>query len=537
MGRARCALLGCALSIIGGCGGEPLPGEFSCSVSRGDLVITEIHANPDGSDGTGEFVELYNALEVPVELAGMVLVTSRNDGTGVSEHRFGAAQIPAGDYFVLGNTPPDAAPPHIDYGYGPTLGSLRNSNARLSLWCNDALIDEVTYTTTRDGRSLELDGGAPPNAETNDDEGLWCVAPQGAAEVFTGNFGTPGGPNDRCSAAPTPMACMDTTAEPVPPPMRGGVRITEWLANPVGPDGELEWVEVQFDQRCNLGGVRLGTAADELRTSPFESCFPVDAGTRIVFGASPGAAPRVDADLGITLGNTGQRSVLVAVGDEVLDRIDYADAEEGLAQQVDSNGELCTVGPDPDTEYATGNFGTPGLANPPCPTVLGPGMCFDQGMPRQIQAPRSDDVRITEWMANPAKADNRNGEWVEVEFLRSADLNGLTWSDLSAKAPAIDGTACLPVDAGAHVVFARSADPNLNGQLPVVDQVLGISLNNVDESISLSVGEVILDSIRYSSSRVGVARQLDRSGFACDAVTPYGDGDLGTPGAPNRVCP
>ncbi|MGB5811825.1 MAG: hypothetical protein WBG86_14905, partial [Polyangiales bacterium] len=317
----------------------------------------------------------------------------------------------------------------------------------------------------------------------------------------------------------------------------GEATLVEWMPTPNGPDGELEWVEVLLEARADLQGVRLGTDDDSLGPIVIKSCFPVDAGSRIVFGASPRAAPRVDADLGIALGNTGARSIIVALEDTILDRIDYLDAREGLAQQVDTNGDLCDVEAAADNEYMLQNFGSPGFANPSCPETLEPGMCLDQGTARAIRLPRPSDVRISEWMANPTQVENRDGEWVEVEFLRSADLNGLVWSDLSSEGAPLESTQCLPVDVGAHVLFARNLDASQNGGLPVNAHALGISLNNVNESIALSVGGETLDSVSYVSSRSGVATQRDDSDAICDAVTPYGAGDLGSPGQPNRVCP
>ena len=50
----------CLALVFCGCGREPLATETGCEeVAPGDVVITEIHANPDGSDGDGEYIELF----------------------------------------------------------------------------------------------------------------------------------------------------------------------------------------------------------------------------------------------------------------------------------------------------------------------------------------------------------------------------------------------------------------------------------------------------------------------------------------------
>ncbi|MGB5809478.1 MAG: lamin tail domain-containing protein, partial [Polyangiales bacterium] len=217
MNGVRDAMRSCAWLLVCGCASEPLSGETQCEAIEGDLVITEVHANPDGSDGQDEFIELYNPSDGVLELAGLSLVSSRSDGTGASEHQFGEGAIPARGYYVLGNADPESTPPHINYSYGATLGSLRNSDARLSLWCNDRLIDAVEYARTRDGRSLGFDGQFEPDASRNDDAGHWCVAPEGASEVFTGNFGTPGTPNDECTGSPVVPPCVDDGELALPP--------------------------------------------------------------------------------------------------------------------------------------------------------------------------------------------------------------------------------------------------------------------------------------------------------------------------------
>ena len=55
--------------------------------------------------------------------------------------------------------------------------------------------------------------------------------------------------------------------------------------------------------------------------------------------------------------------------------------------------------------------------------------------------------------------------------------------------------------------------------------------------LTLSVDDLVLDSVSYERSTPGTATQIDALGYACEALSPYGDGDLGTPGAANPLCP
>jgi hypothetical protein len=427
-------------------------------------------------------------------------------------------------------------PAHVHYSYGASLGSLRNSDAVLSVRCGEMLIDEVRYERTVDGRALELDGHLAPDHELNDDANHWCATPDGVDEVSAGNFGTPGTSNSPCEVVPMEGLCLEGgSGRAIRTPAPDEVRITEWMANPEGADADFEWVEASFDADVDVNGFQLGPAPDALKVIiGQEECFPVGAGERVVFGASPAAAPRVDAELRFSLGNSGPRAIIAGVDGVVLDRVDYDSTVEGVAWQVAPNDEVCLALP--EDEYLEANFGTPGKANPGCPPVLGPGMCFDEGTPRDIVTPRSGDATIAEWMANPSSVGNREGEWVEVHFDAAADLNGLVLSDLTSSTTTVEGEECLRIGAGAHVVFARNANPQENGGIEAVDAELSLSLNNSDETITLSIDGQILDSVTYARSKPGVATQVDEAGDVCDAVHAYGDGDLGTPGSANPRC-
>jgi hypothetical protein len=159
--------------------------------------------------------------------------------------------------------------------------------------------------------------------------GLLCC---GCGEVIVGS-GPEGLEPDDASLKDT---CLDEgIRREVDQPSPGDVRITEWMANPDGRDSMFEWVEVWFGKDADLRGLELGPSLEALRiVVDGEDCFPVDAGSWVVFGASPAAAPRVDAELRFSLGNSGVRSIVVAVGGKLLDRVDYDGAVEGVATQL-----------------------------------------------------------------------------------------------------------------------------------------------------------------------------------------------------------
>jgi hypothetical protein len=535
--RRRVHGFACWVLLLGGCGREAVVAATICDdLEAGDLVVTELHANPNGSDGEGEYIELFNTTGSSFALDGLMLTTSRADGASPKAHRFIGASIDAEAYFVVGNAPVDSMPAHVDYSYGKTLGNLRNSDAVVSVRGGELLIDQVSYEQTIDGRALQLDGRLAPDHELNDQAVHWCATPEGVDQISDGNFGTPGAPNSPCEVVHIEGLCFEGGAgRAIRVPAPGEVQITEWMANPEGADGDFEWVEVRFDADTDLNAFQLGPAPDALKVViKQEDCFRVDAGVRVVFGASPAAAPRVDAELEFSLGNSGERSIIAGVDGIVLDRVDYDGTVEGAAWQVDPHGELCLALP--QDEYLADNFGTPGDTNPSCPLVLAPGMCFDDGTPRDVVSPGTGDAAITEWMANPAAVGNREGEWVEVRLDAAVDLNGLVLSDLTSSTTTVESEDCLRVPAGAHVVFARNTNPSENGGVEQVDAELSLSLNNSNETITLSIDGQALDSVTYERSTAGVATQVDEIGNVCAAVHAYGEGDLGTPGSANPWC-
>jgi hypothetical protein len=386
----------------------------------------------------------------------------------------------------------------------------------------------MAYERTSDGRALELDGRLTPDHRANDDPGAWCTSADDADALGAGGLGTPGRRNSACDEGKPADGCtQDGARREIVTPSTGDVRIEEWMANPEGLDAELEWVELYVSRAVDLNGFQLGPAPEELSlVVGSDACFPVDAGARVVFGASPAAAPRVDADLPFSLRNSGEHSIVAAVEGVVLDRVDYVDAVEGVSWQRDESGELCLAA----------SVSTPGEPNPSCAPMLGEGQCLDGGVPRDIVRPRAGRARISEWLASPNAVDDRAGEWVEVRFDDAVDLNGLTLSDRGASSPSFEGMACHSVAAGAHIVWARELNPELNGGVASAAAELGISLNNRDEDIVLSVDGEVIDAVSYTRSEPGVATQVDSSGLTCAATLEYGDGDLGTPGQPNPAC-
>jgi len=126
------------------CGLEALPLTDACdALAAESLVVTEVHANPEGRDGDREYIEVFNAGDLPISLQGITLTASRADGADPKSHRILEGELPGGGYFVLGNASSNPMPDYIDYSYANALGNLRNTEGSVSLWCGERLIDRI----------------------------------------------------------------------------------------------------------------------------------------------------------------------------------------------------------------------------------------------------------------------------------------------------------------------------------------------------------------------------------------------------------
>ncbi|RMG19332.1 MAG: hypothetical protein D6729_05615 [Deltaproteobacteria bacterium] len=152
------------------------------------------------------------------------------------------------------------------------------------------------------------------------------------------------------------------------------------------------------------------------------------------------------------------------------------------------------------------------------------------------------DLVITEILYDPEALPDAAGEWLEIHNPGAdpLDLAGCTIADRVSEAP-LDGVQVAP---GGYVTLARSATPGF-----VPDAVIGLTLNNGGDALTLRCGGVEIDAVDYgtgfpvaSGASLSLAPGLDhvandRPEAWCLAEHRYGRGDRGTPGAPNPPCP
>ncbi len=163
-------------------------------------------------------------------------------------------------------------------------------------------------------------------------------------------------------------------------------------------------------------------------------------------------------------------------------------------------------------------------------------------------APAPGDVVITEVMANPAAVPDAAGEWIELYVGRDLDLDGLSVGvEPGALRVIVAEGACMRATAGAHVVLAASADPGANGGLGAIAGELDLGLRNTGGTLIIGHGSAVLDEVRWASALAGRSLALDpahrspagndvAAHWCASTATPYGSGDIGTPGGANGPC-
>lgn len=170
-------------------------------LAPGALVITEIMADPPGSDNPQEWFEILNLSGDEVDLDGLVVAAD-----GGSFTVGGTTLVPAGGYFVFGESADAGVNGGYtpDYAYGTTTLNLANGGTTLAISHGTTTIDTVTYGADatwpdEEGHALSLDDDAL-DATSNDTGSNWCDS-YGSTYGPDMLVGTPGAANPDCAAS------------------------------------------------------------------------------------------------------------------------------------------------------------------------------------------------------------------------------------------------------------------------------------------------------------------------------------------------
>ncbi len=167
-------------------------------------------------------------------------------------------------------------------------------------------------------------------------------------------------------------------------------------------------------------------------------------------------------------------------------------------------------------------------------------------------SPEPSSIIITEIMINPGAVEDVDGEWFEVynTTLDPIDMNGMTISDLDGESHTINHGGPLVIYPGEYLILGRSLDIIANGGVSVDYAYAGFTLANIEDEVQLYLGAILIDAVAYASGfpiSAGASMNLDpdhlnatdndSAAFWCLSQSPFGAGDLGTPGTTNDDCP
>ncbi len=262
-------------------------------------------------------------------------------------------------------------------------------------------------------------------------------------------------------------------AQSIPVP---GVHINEFLPNPVGNDGELEFIELinNSDRDIDVSGWIVDTGGS--------FTFSIDTGTTIAPGEF---LTFFSADKRISLTNSGDHIQLVQLGGVVQDDIAFTGSEEGRSY-VRTDAGL----------YEGGKTPTPNAANTvivsptPSPTVSP--TPTPSASPTPMVISYSNLVYINEFLPDPT-GDDALGEFVELYSADTAivDLSGWTLDDM---------------ENGGSSPFLIPEDTNIlpGGFLLLHRTQTKLSMNNDSDHVRfIRPDGVLQDNVSYMDTREG----------------------------------
>ena len=160
-------------------------------------------------------------------------------------------------------------------------------------------------------------------------------------------------------------------------------------------------------------------------------------------------------------------------------------------------------------------------------------------------------VVITEIMQNPSAVSDSDGEWFELFNFTDTDIDLQGWDIIDDNTPGEGFTVAtsLILPANGYLVFANNGDVATNGGIvPDYAYDTPLTLGNGTDGLQVQCNGTIIDIVIWDGGTTfpdpnGVSMELDINHlnaiennfgqFWGMASTPYGDGDLGTPGAMN----
>jgi hypothetical protein len=519
----------------------------------GDLVITEIFANPVGQEGEREWFEIrVVAQDAGLDLSGMAISLAQGgELLATVDPSLCLTGVPD-DYMVFGRSAAKAANGgiEVDYAYGQAV-TLPNDVGQIVLSMDGVVLTWADYSYTTEGKSRQYDETAKK----------WCDAakPFGSEQAL----GTPGEPNTSCDHEQV-LCKKGGEMIQAATPFAGELQITEIFANTPGNEvPEMQWFEVKAtgSREIDLNHLQLWDQAN----APVPAAV-LEPESEECLRLAPGGIVVLARMLGKEVNGVSEGSVLavypatlllkpagylaIRSKGETIDSHEWKEAEDGHSIQKDpGSGDWCSS---EDQFWSTPGgkpaYGTPGMINSPCKKAP---TCLEAGVPRPANLPLAGELVITEMFANPAGNDSPNREWLEIYAASSAigkDVNGIS---MVVKGEAkgvlgIEGGDCVVLKDG-RLVVGKTTNTEANGGVAVDIALPDFILPNSEANVSLVREQVLYDTVYYDDPPESAALQLDPASTSkdanddpenwCAAKTPYGPGaDMGTPGEENPPC-
>jgi hypothetical protein len=509
----------------------------------GSLVITEIMANPDGTDGDREWLEIRVDGAGCVDLDGVRLTTDVVESKGgvVLKAATGLTAVSPGAYYVIAGRSADLG--SVPVSQRLAMPSLGNSDGKVALWSGNDKIAEALYGTPVEGKAQQLDEG-----------GAFCSASSPMPDGVS--FGTPGAANAPCGAC----FCKDSTgaSKAVTSVGPGELLITEVMADVPGKEETnrlYEWFEVTLLPSTSgprslacLEFAASATGSSKALVNPSQDCLMLSPGDIALFGRSANANENGGLEVDAVYDGsdlTGAGGLALRRNDgEVIDAVTtYGSSSDGVARQIapqttalgdasanDEASAWCDALPVYDA--ATGARGTPGAPNLAC------GGCFCQdpaGTWVEASPPEIGELTITEVFADVPGSETANAAFEWFELWSGADqvrhLNCLTpqvaGSGTPSKGKRIGATvnACQPIAPGEYAVLCKDAAGAEAQSLGACTPYGGPALVGTGTLTLLGDGGETLAETAYATKSDGVSTQLAAVlGGACD----YTPADAGT---------
>ncbi|MCB0074838.1 MAG: lamin tail domain-containing protein, partial [Caldilineaceae bacterium] len=241
-------------------GATPTPdGELPANDGPRTLMLSEFLANPDTvGDSEGEWIELFNWGDAPVNLRGWTLADLGTDRFTVATD----LTIAPGAYIVLARNGDAAANGGVDPALTYTGISLANGEDELLLIAPDGVeIDRVVWgeaLTARAGVSLER-AGTTPAAPWQEARGPWRAGGDWGTPNAAPGTNPPGDDQPPGPLVPTPVADVNVPAKWTWAADAAPVVIDEVAFR--GSDQEFVVLRNLTEQEIDLGGWLVGDAA------------------------------------------------------------------------------------------------------------------------------------------------------------------------------------------------------------------------------------------------------------------------------------